>query len=206
MHVPEAPENGRLRRPPRACPRPTGGGGTDTGIWGGLRAPACGFAAEPPSVQRIAARPDKVEATGSRSFRYLEEVNDPFGGTSRLSFDARLFPNVVRLDSNPLVKAVSCRPEGSHDVVLSDASGAEAFTPGIIVAGSAETWSCPNTAGVNAPFTKGIVNIAGLTLHLRAADGAALSADVPGASVPAFSLALSRSGGALWAAGAAVPS
>ena len=49
---------------------------------------------EPPAVMRFTARPDKIEHTTARSFRFLEELNDPFGGTSLFSYDAKIFDHV----------------------------------------------------------------------------------------------------------------
>ena len=121
------------------------------------------------------------------------------------SYDATLFSHVVRLDSNALITAVTCRSDGvGVDIGFSDLSGAEALVPGTILAGSSEAWNCKNTDGVNMPFTKGVVGIDGLTLRLRAADGTILSMEIPGDVVLPFTLALSRSGSSFWAASSAV--
>jgi hypothetical protein len=176
---------------------------------------------EPPAILRVSARPEKIEHTSPRAFRFLEEVNDPFGGLSHFSYDAKLFAHVVVLDTNPLVTRVTCRA-GGIDIAISDVSAAETFLPDTIVAGSSETWVCLNSEGINMPFTKGIISVAGLSVSLRAESASDPSAEegaatasvtvvrVPGALIAAFSRAISRTEGgnvavALASVGLALP-
>ena len=115
---------------------------------------------------RFTARPDKIEHTTARSFRFLEELNDPFGGTSLFSYDAKIFDHVITLDNNPLVTAAVCT-YGGIDLSLSEISGMESVVPGSILAGSSETWACLDKAGINKPFTKKVVGLSGVTLIVR---------------------------------------
>lgn len=131
-------------------------------------------------------------------------MTDPFGGTSRLSYDAQLFPHVVSLDSNPLVSAVTCERGGIVSIRLSNAIGAEAFAPGIILAGSSEAWSCTNDAGVNMPFTKGVIDAVDITLTLRNRNGKPSTYVISGDVLSSFLIALSRSDSSVWTAAAVV--
>ena len=88
--------------------------------------------------------------------------------------------------------AVSCQP-GAVDISFSHISGAESLLPGSILAGSSELWACPNAAGENMPFTKGVVSVGGLVLTLLVG-ASPYTALVPGDLVAAFVHAYSRTG------------
>jgi hypothetical protein len=113
------------------------------------------------------------------------------------SYNAILHAAVHRLDSNPLITAVTCLSDSKFAIDFSDVSGVEALVPGTIMAGSSESWKCMNAAGTNVPFIKSISDVLGLTLSLRLKDGTSLSVNIGGASVPAFVHAMSRSGGSI---------